>query len=82
MFPGAGAENHVMLAAGTRDAGLVFIAEALSTEESIAELSDRIQGRAYEAMYRVVGSDRTSLDATLVHDATLSESKVWDQEAF
>ena len=82
MFPGAGAENHVMVAAGTRDAGLVFIAEALSTEESIAELSDRIQGRAYEAMYRVVGSDRTSLDATLVHDATLSESKVWDQEGF
>ena len=84
LFPGAGAENHVMVAAGTRDAGLMFIAEALSSSESVRELSERMEkgaGQPYEALYRVVGSDRTSLDATLIHDAILSEPEIWDQNS-
>ena len=85
-FAGPGTDNHVLVAAGTRDAGLMFAAEALSSEETLHELANRkrrhppVHNGGYEALYRVVGSDRTSLDANLVHDGTLDVKEIWAQQ--
>lgn len=83
-FPGPGSNNQIVVAAGTRDAGLTYIAEALASHEKTRQMGERIRSidkniNSYEALYKVVGSDRTSLDATLIHDAELPMNKVWAQ---
>jgi len=81
-FPGPGSGNQIVVAAGTRDAGLTYIAAALASYETTREIGERMRSfdhdiNSYEALYKVVGSDRTSLDASLIHDAALDKSKIW-----
>lgn len=81
-FPGPGSGNQIVVAAGTRDAGLTYIAEALASYEATREIGERMRSlvhdtNSYEALYKVVGSDRNSLDASLIHDAALDTSKIW-----
>jgi hypothetical protein len=81
-FPGPGPGNQILVAAGTRDAGLTYIAESLASYETALQISERMRSldqdiNSYEALYKVVGSDRTSLDASLIHDAVLNTGKIW-----
>ena len=84
-FPGPGSDNHILVATGTRDAGLMFVAEALASTQTTNELAERMRSldpskaNGYEALYSVIGSDRTSLDATLIHDARLDTKQIWTQ---
>lgn len=84
-FPGPGSGNQIVVAAGTRDAGLTYIAEALASYETTLQISEQMRAlnadiNSYEALYKVVGSDRTSLDASLIHDAALDKHKIWAQQ--
>ncbi|MEQ9450976.1 MAG: hypothetical protein RJQ07_05275 [Pseudomonadales bacterium] len=84
-FPGPGSGNQIVVAAGTRDAGLTYIAEALASYETTLQISEQMRTldadiNSYEALYKVVGSDRTSLDASLIHDAALDKHKIWAQQ--
>ena len=85
-LPGPGTDNHVMVIAGTRDAGLMYIAEALASESTTRQLSQGMgndynnTAQGYEALFRVNGADRTSLDAELVHDAHLDTSRTWSKQ--
>ncbi|MEQ8693034.1 MAG: hypothetical protein RIC89_19645, partial [Pseudomonadales bacterium] len=84
-FPGPGSGNQIVVAAGTRDAGLTYIAEALASFETTRQMSEQMRAlnadiNSYEALYKVVGSDRTSLDASLIHDAALDKHKIWAQQ--
>ena len=84
-FPGPGSNNQILLAAGTRDAGLMYIAEALASDEMTEEIGTRLRKlgeeiNGYEALYKVVGSDRTSLDARFVYDGAMEGSLIWAQQ--
>src|SRR5690606_814924 len=80
MFPGPGG-NQFMIVAGTRDAGLLQAAHALSDAVFLRALEqerperDSGQAPAFEMLYEVMGYGRTNLDAMLVHAATLSYQK-------
>lgn len=84
-FPGPGSGNQILVAAGTRDAGLTYIAEALASHETTQQIGNRMRSfdqniNSYEALFKVVGSDRTSLDANLILDAAVDKHKVWLQQ--
>ena len=81
-FPGPGG-NQFMIVAGTRDAGLMQAAHAVtdpmfvrSVEQSMPEEAKR-QAPAFEQLYEVMGFDRTNLDAMLVHTSPLNYQKIW-----
>jgi hypothetical protein len=81
-FPGPGG-NQFMIVAGTRDAGLMQAAHAVtdsmfvrSVEQTMPKAAAR-QAPAFEQLYEVMGFDRTNLDALLVHTAPLNYQKIW-----
>ena len=82
MFPGPGG-NQFMIVAGTRDAGLMQTAHALSDAIFLRSLEqerperDSGQAPAFEVLYEVMGYGRTNLDAMPVHRATLSYQQIW-----
>ena len=82
-FKGPASRNHVMVVAGTRDSGLMQMAQVLSampTIESLKRALESADGRhphAYEALFEVTGSDRMSLDALLVHNVELDDRHIW-----
>jgi hypothetical protein len=75
-FPGPGG-NQLMIVAGTRDAGLMHTAQAATTLANVEALEasqpDTLADGsiAFEALYKVTGFDRVSLDAMLVYTGTL-----------
>jgi hypothetical protein len=81
-FPGPGG-NQFMIVAGTRDAGLMQSAHAVTdpsfvraVEQALPE-SSRSQAPAFEQLYEVMGFNRTNLDAMLVHKAPLNYQEIW-----
>ena len=72
MFPGPGG-NQIMIVAGTRDAGLMQAAHALSDPMFVASMerarpdTSQAQPPSFEMLYEVTGYGRTNLDAMLVH---------------
>jgi len=81
-FPGPGG-NQFVIVSGTRDAGLMQAAHALSdpmfarsVEDARPDL-DSSQPPAFEMLYEVTGYGRTNLDAMLVHSATLNYQIIW-----
>jgi hypothetical protein len=81
-FPGPGG-NQVVVVSGTRDAGLMQAAHALSDPMFLSSLEQARPdpgGReppAFEALYEVTGYGRTNLDAMLVHTAKLNYQQIW-----
>jgi hypothetical protein len=78
-FPGPGG-NQLVVVAGTRDEGVMHIAQVvsdpaflMSTVSEVPEDSDQ----AFELLYEVTGFDRTHIDATLVHAASLDVARIW-----
>jgi hypothetical protein len=81
-FPGPGG-NQFLVVAGTRDAGMMQAAHALSDpmfirsiEQSRPDAHDT-RPPAFEMLYEVTGYGRTNLDAMLVHSAELSYQEIW-----
>jgi hypothetical protein len=71
--------NRVVIIAGTRDTGVMQVAEALRQGESIRELCDRASSTtALEALYEVSGVAQTSLHAQLLFAAPLAADRIWD----
>jgi hypothetical protein len=81
-FPGPGG-NQFMIVAGTRDAGLMQAAHAVTdpmfvrSVEQTMPLDAAQRAPAFEQLYEVMGFDRTNLDARLVHTAPLNYQKIW-----
>ncbi|NNC64156.1 MAG: hypothetical protein HKN84_05180 [Gammaproteobacteria bacterium] len=84
-FPGPGG-NQFLVVAGTRDEGVMHVAQALTSTGDIALLEQRLQAHgpegpaAFEALYEVAGFDRLNLDAMLVHWAGLDYQHIWGGE--
>lgn len=82
MFPGPGG-NQIMIVAGTRDAGLMQAAHALSDPMFVASMerarpdTSQAQPPSFEMLYEVTGYGRTNLDAMLVHTAALNYQEIW-----
>jgi hypothetical protein len=83
-FPGPGGNQFVLLA-GMRDEGLINLSEEVSELESIRMLEEAVAasgtqsgGKAYEALFEVLGYDNTNFDARLVYSNTLDKDIVWE----
>jgi hypothetical protein len=72
-----------MIVSGTRDAGVMHVAQALTTAAGIAVLERRLAEEgataplAFEALYEVNGFDRMNLDAMLVYWGSLDYQRIW-----
>jgi hypothetical protein len=81
-FPGPGG-NQIMIVSGTRDAGLMQAAHALSDPMFVASIEQqrpdisKTQPPSFEMLYEVTGYGRTNLDAMLVHTAALNYQQIW-----
>lgn len=84
-FPGPSG-NQFVVVAGTRDAGLMHSAEAVSDQPYVRSIEQAVpeaiaaEPPAFELLYEVTGFDRTNLDAMLVHSAQLNFSEIWSGE--
>ncbi len=84
-FPGPSG-NQLVVVAGTRDAGLMHSAEAVSDPPYVRSIEQAVpeaiaaEPPAFELLYEVTGFDRTPLDARLVHSAQLDFSEIWRGE--
>ena len=80
-FPGPGG-NQFVIVAGTRDAGMMQAAHALSdpmfmksVEQSRPDATS--SPPSFEMLYEVTGYGRTNLDARLVHSGKLNYQEIW-----
>ena len=84
-FPGPSG-NQFVVVAGTRDAGLMHSAEAVSDPPYVRSIEQAVpeaiaaEPPAFELLYEVTGFDRTNIDAMLVHAAQLDFSEIWRGE--
>lgn len=84
-FPGPNG-NQFVIVAGTRDAGLMHSAQALTDPAHVRAAVHALTAdvasppRAFELLYEVTGFDRTNLDAMLVHAARLDYRNIWGGE--
>lgn len=78
-FPGP-AGNQFVIVAGTRDEGVMHIAQVASDPAYVPETVDTVPADAddaFELLFEVTGFDRTHIDAMLVHAAPLDDSRIW-----
>jgi hypothetical protein len=78
-FPGPGG-NQLVVLAGTRDEGVMHIAQVASDPSYLAATVSAVpadSNGAFELLYEVTGFDRTHIDAMLVHAAALDDSLIW-----
>jgi hypothetical protein len=81
-FAGPGG-NQFMVIAGTRDAGLMQTAYAVTDQRHLKAIDAAIPAQAearepsFELLYEVAGFDRTNLDAVIVHAAPLAPRHNW-----
>ncbi|MEO8467581.1 MAG: hypothetical protein ABI640_19830 [Gammaproteobacteria bacterium] len=81
-FPGPGG-NQFLIVAGTRDAGMMQAAHALSdpmfvkTIEEARPEAKSTEPPSFEMLYEVTGYGRTNLDARLVHSGKLNYPEIW-----
>jgi hypothetical protein len=71
--------NRIVIVAGTRDTGVMQVAEALRRGDSVRDLCDRAGSpAAFEALYEVSGVAQTSLHAQLLYATPLNAAHIWD----
>jgi hypothetical protein len=80
-FPGPGG-NQVLVVAGTRDAGLMQAAHALSDSMFVRSIEASrpdggAQAPAFEMLFEVTGFAHTNLDAKPVHISSLDYQDIW-----
>lgn len=85
-FPGPSG-HRVAVVAGTRDTGLMHVAYALTNSgqvrsiERATDIGGAADSLAFELLFEVIGVDRTNLDGTLVHAASLDHEPIWTGES-
>jgi hypothetical protein len=71
--------NRIVVIAGTRDIGVMQIAQSLSQRTAIRELSLRAgAARAFESLVEVSGMGKTGLHARPLFVTSMKAEKVWD----
>lgn len=78
-YPGPGGNQFVVIA-GTRDEGVMHIAQVVSDSAYMPATIEAVPPQAdgaFELLYEVTGFDRTHIDAMLVHAAALDDSRIW-----
>jgi hypothetical protein len=73
--------NQFLLVAGMRDEGLVNIARVITTPDALAELSDELApdgANSFEALYEVLGYDKTNFGGELVYTRPLDTKVIWE----
>ncbi len=81
-FPGPGG-NQFVIVTGTRDAGMMQAAHALSDPMFMKSIQQArpdtksSQPPSFEMLYEVTGYGRTNLDARLVHSGKLNYQEIW-----
>lgn len=81
-FPGPSG-NQFMIVAGTRDAGVMHVAQAVSSVDDLRDLETQPgvetpgSPPAFEALYEVTGFDRMNLDAMLVYSGAIDYRQIW-----
>jgi hypothetical protein len=77
-FPGPG-RNRVVIIAGTRDTGVMQVAEAVTTPSTLADLSRRAGAAAsFESLYEVYGVANAGTNAKLLFVSGLDTAHIWD----
>ena len=84
VFP-ASSENQIIVIGGMRDAGLMYTAQALSDQSTLAELENNFDNNnteeapSLEVLYEVFGVDRTQFDGNLVYTDRPDPDLKWHQ---
>jgi len=70
--------NRVVVISGTRDNGVMHVAETLSRREGVEELGRRSGGAdAFESLYEVDGMARAGLNARLLFVSSMKNDAIW-----
>ena len=73
--------NQFLLVAGMRDEGLVNIARQVTSPDSLAELAAELApagASSFEALYEVLGYDKTNFGGELVYTRPLDTKVIWE----
>jgi hypothetical protein len=77
-FAGPGG-NRIVVIAGTRDIGVMQVAQSLSQSKEIHELCEQADAaRAFESLVEVSGMGKTGLHARPLFVSAMKAEKVWD----
>jgi hypothetical protein len=70
--------NRVVIISGTRDTGVMHVAEAVSRRSSVDEIDGKAEGAAaFESLYEVDGMARAGLNARLLFVASRKDDAIW-----
>ncbi len=70
--------NRIVVISGTRDNGVMHVAEALSRRASVEELGAKAAGaESFESLYEVDGMARAGLNARLLFVSELKSDAIW-----
>jgi hypothetical protein len=79
-FPGPD-HNRIVIIAGTRDTGVMHIAETLARPLAVTELCKQAGGAAsFESLYEVYGVAKAGLNAKRLFVSPLKTAHIWDTE--
>ena len=73
--------NQFLLVAGMRDEGLVNVARQVTSPDSLAELAAELapaEASSFEALYEVLGYDKTNFGGELVYTRPLDTKVIWE----
>ncbi|MBB6094180.1 hypothetical protein HNQ60_003061 [Povalibacter uvarum] len=77
-FPGPG-KNRVVIIAGTRDTGVMHMAEAVASPAALAEIDKQAgDATAFESLFEVHGVARSGMTAKALYTAPLDTQRIWE----
>jgi hypothetical protein len=72
------ADNRIVIVAGTRDNGVMHVAEAVSQRAGVEEMSSQAgSSESFESLYEVDGMARAGLNARLLFVSGLKGASIW-----
>lgn len=70
--------NRVVIISGTRDHGVMHVAEAVSRRSSVAEIDGKAgDAKSFESLYEVDGMARAGLNARLLFVSDRKDAAIW-----
>lgn len=70
--------NRVVVISGTRDNGVMHVAEALSRRAGVEEVDTKAQGaESFESLYEIDGMARAGLNARLLFVSAMKNDAIW-----
>jgi hypothetical protein len=71
-------ENRVVIISGTRDNGVMHVAEAISRRASVDEIDSKAgEAESFESLYEVDGMARAGLNARLLFVSSRKDDAIW-----